>query len=590
MDIKILIVALVALLGFFAYKQCSGDDKPNYDKLVQQEQSERAATYKAAEDKKAKAKKKEALKAAMAARGERPAEKTVSFDTDEFKAIFTTRGGSLKSFTLKNPQYVEAPRDWKTGLRDTDADPVPVDLVTTNTTDYERFNPLQFEVYSGLDALIPEADFQIVEQTKQKVVFKYAQPGLPVVIYKKFEIAPEKYPFQVWLTVRVANVADKKVTFRAGISQHGYQHQTEAKGGMFSKQPNLLQGICRHGDDLFAHAWNEDELAGGLAGGFSGVGEISYVGVGTNYFLSAMIPDKETPTTCHVSAVVHQTSDDADSWGRIVSELRFAETELDPGESHVFKVKNYLGPKRYRQLQSVGHHLETAVDFGVLWPICQVLLSILFFFQGYVLNWGVAIILLTILVKVVLMPLTHKSFQSAEKMKALKPEVDKLNEQFKDDPQAKQRETMALYKRNKVNPLGGCLPSLLQMPIWFALFRTLRASPELYNAPFFGWIKDLSNPDPYFVTPLIMGVTMFLQQKMTPMTGDSQQAKMMLYFMPVMFTAMMLFLPSGLTLYILVNTVLSIVHQYFIHRRSGSGPERSNHRSAGQIRHRSKKG
>jgi YidC/Oxa1 family membrane protein insertase len=117
-----------------------------------------------------------------------------------------------------------------------------------------------------------------------------------------------------------------------------------------------------------------------------------------------------------------------------------------------------------------------------------------------------------------------------------------------------------------VNPLGGCLPTLLQMPIWIALFRTLRAAPELYRAPFFGWIQDLSNPDPYFITPVVMGALMFLQQRMTPMTGDSAQAKMMMYFMPIMFTAFMLFLPSGLTLYILVNTVLSITHQTIIHR------------------------
>jgi YidC/Oxa1 family membrane protein insertase len=199
-----------------------------------------------------------------------------------------------------------------------------------------------------------------------------------------------------------------------------------------------------------------------------------------------------------------------------------------------------------------------------------VLLGLLFAFQSVVVNWGVAIILLTLVVKIALMPLTHRSFKSAERMKALKPEIDKINEKYKDDAQAKQQATMALYKQNKVNPLGGCLPTLLQMPIWFALYRTLRMSPELYRAPFFGWISDLSSPDPYFVTPIVMGALMFLQQRFTPMTGDSAQAKMMMYIMPIMFTAMMLFLPSGLTLYILVNTVLSIVHQVYIHRRSGA--------------------
>ena len=331
-------------------------------------------------------------------------------------------------------------------------------------------------------------------------------------------------------------------------------------------------------------AWNDEDFRHP----YSGVGQVSFVGVQTNYFLSAMVPSGDTPASCHIAAVVHPMRDEADQWGRVEAELRFAETELEPGKSEIFKIKNYLGPKRYRQIQAVGHHLEESVDFGFFWPICQILLSILFFFQSFVVNWGVSIILLTVVVKVALMPLTHKSFQSAEKMKALKPEIDKINEKFKDDPQAKQRETMATYKQNKVNPLGGCIPSLLQMPIWIALFSTLRASPELYRAPFFGWIHDLSNPDPYFITPVLMGAMMFLQQRFTPMTGDSAQAKMMLYFMPIMFTAMMLFLPSGLTLYILVNTVLSIGHQMIIHRRSQSKAE-SQKEERGKERRRSKK-
>jgi YidC/Oxa1 family membrane protein insertase len=283
-----------------------------------------------------------------------------------------------------------------------------------------------------------------------------------------------------------------------------------------------------------------------------------------------MIPGDDTPSTCNFARNLDNPAlypnQDLQPWGHVSAELRFAEVELGPGESKIFKVKNYLGPKRYQVLQKVGNGLEKSVDFGIFWPICRVLLKLLFFFQSYVLNWGVAIILLTVVVKVVLMPLTHKSFQSQTKMKALKPEIDKLNEKFKDDPQAKQKATMELYKQHKINPLGGCLPMLLQMPIWFALFSTLRTSPELYRAPFFGWITDLSSPDPYFVTPVLMGAMMFLQNRFTPAMGDAMQAKMMMYFMPIMFTGMMLFLPSGLTLYILVNTVLSITQLYIQNR------------------------
>ncbi len=582
MDTKILVIAILGLVGFFVYQKCSEENVPNYDNIKQVEQEKKRQRFEEKEAIKASAEKEATQKKALEARGKRPDAQTAVFANDHFKAVFSTKGGTLTSLTLKDPQYQEAPRDWKTGLRDEESKKLaPVDLVTTNTKNYERFNPLRFEVYEGLDSLLPETDFVLEEKSADKVVFSYTQPDLPVKIVKKYELDKGGAPYQIWLTIQVSNISDKKVVFRGGVSQHGYQHQSEAAGGMFSKQPNLLQGICRHGDETFAVAWNDDDLAHP----FSSVDQIGFVGVETNYFLSAMIPAAGTPASCHVASVVYSGRSDKEKWGRIVSELRFAETSLDPGASEIFRVKNYLGPKRYRKLQTVGNHLETSVNFGWLWPICQFLLSLLFFFQSFVGNWGVAIILLTVVVKVTLMPLTHKSFQSAERMKALKPEIDKLNEQFKDDPQAKQRETMAMYKRNKVNPLGGCIPSLLQMPIWFALFRTLRASPELYRAPFFGWITDLSNPDPYFVTPVLMGVSMFLQQRFTPMTGDQAQAKMMLYFMPVMFTAMMLFLPSGLTLYIFVNTVLSIAHQLWIHKRSqhttdtrqGGGGRRGRH-------------
>ncbi len=566
MNSKVWIVILVVLVGFFIVQKCTEKKKPNYDQVMQEERAKNTAEYNKQQAAEAEKKRKEAQEAAKKAQSERKPDHRAVLETKDFRAEFSTRGGTLTSFTLKDPQYLEAPRNWTSGLRDEDAKVVPVDLVTTNTKNFEEYNPLRFEILSGLDTFIEYSDFDLVEKTDHALVYRYEQPDLPVVIFKKFEIDPDGAPFQLWLTVRVTNKSDAKVTYRAGISQHGYQHQHEAAGGMFSKQPNLLQGICKSADEKFAVAWNDSNLEHP----YSGVGEVSFAGVETNYFLSAMVPSKDVPVSCHVTAFVNRAANEEDNWGRIITELRFAETEIKPGASQIYRVKNYLGPKQYRLLQSMGYHLEESVDFGVLWPICQVLLSILFLFQSFVSNWGVAIILLTVLVKVVLMPLTHKSFQSAEKMKALKPEVDKINEKFKDDPAAKQKEIMAMYKQNKVNPLGGCIPSLLQMPIWFALYSTLRTSPELYRAPFFGWIHDLSNPDPYFVTPIIMGAFMFIQQKFTPMTGDSAQAKMMLYFMPIIFTAMMLFLPSGLTLYILVNTVLSIAHQMFIHYRSAA--------------------
>ncbi|MCP4599743.1 MAG: membrane protein insertase YidC [Proteobacteria bacterium] len=571
MDWKIIAITVAVLIVFFSVRKCSDNDEPNFDRIQAQKRATRKAESSQKKIKEHQQKTRKLLETAREARGKRPIPTIKTLETEDYKAVLTTRGAALKSFTLKNPQYLEAPRSWETGLRDEDTKKhAPVDLVSTNTENFELSSPLRFEIYQskGFDPLLPNADYEIVEATDSKVLFRYVQPNVPVIIHKKFEIDDEKHPFQIWLTIQVTNTGQSKVSFRAGVSQHGYQHTSEIGGSMFSKRPNLMQGICRYGDEVKAFPWNDEDLNQP----FSGIGDIGFVGVETNFFLSAMIPGDDTLASCFVAKVLDNKrlypTHDLQPWGHVKADIRFGEVELKAGESKIFKVKNYLGPKRYRLLQSIGHGLESSVDFGWFWPICKVLLSLLFAFQSVLINWGLSIILLTVLVKVVLMPLTHRSFKSADKMKALKPEVDKINEQYKDDAQAKQQAVMALYKQNKVNPLGGCVPTLLQMPIWIALYNTLRTSPELYHAPFFGWITDLSSPDPYFITPIVMGAMMFVQQKFAPMTGDSAQAKMMLYFMPIMFTAMMLFLPSGLTLYILVNTVLSIAHQVFIHRRS----------------------
>ncbi len=561
----VLSVSLIGLVAFFVFDKCNDDDKKSYDKVQAEERAKRDNEYSNKQANEYHTKKQKAQEAARVARGDDRKEALFHvLETDEFKAEFTTKGGALVSMAMKDPQYMEAPRDWNTGLRDEDAEVVPVDMVTTNAAEYESFSPLRFNIYEGkgLEALLPDADYEISDKSKSHVTFRYAQPDVPVVIYKKFEIVEKSGPYQLWLTIRVANTGDEKLAFRSSVSQRGYQHETEAEGGMFTKQPNLLKGICRYQKDTESIPWNDDDLEKP----FVGVGDVNFTGVHNNFFLSAMFPGDDTPSTCRISRTIdyHQ----AESYGVVTAELRFAETELKPGESKVFKVKNYLGPKRYQVLQRVGGGLEKSVDFGYLWFICQFLLMLLFFFQGYVVNWGVAIILLTVAVKMVLLPLTHKSYQSTNRMKALKPEIDKINEKFKDNPQEKQQATMALYKQHKINPLGGCLPMVLQMPIWFALYSTLRTTPELYRAPFFGWITDLSSSDPYFVTPILMGAAMFMQSWFQPPMGDPLQAKIMKYFMPLMMTGMMLFLPSGLTLYIFVNILLSILQQWFIQNRS----------------------
>jgi YidC/Oxa1 family membrane protein insertase len=196
------------------------------------------------------------------------------------------------------------------------------------------------------------------------------------------------------------------------------------------------------------------------------------------------------------------------------------------------------------------------------------MLWLLNWFEGVIGNWGVAILLLTLVVRSLLYPITKKSSDSMKAMAALKPEMDKLKEKFGGDKMRFNEELMKLYRANGVNPLSGCLPMVLQMPIWIALYRTIYSSVDLYQQPFIGgWIDDLSAKDPFYILPVALGGLMFAQQKLTPSTMDSAQAKMMLYFMPGFMTLIMLNLPSGLNLYIMASSLLSVLSQAYINRK-----------------------
>lgn len=243
------------------------------------------------------------------------------------------------------------------------------------------------------------------------------------------------------------------------------------------------------------------------------------------------------------------------------------------GNSITIPLKAYFGPKELEQLRAVDRRLDHTVDFGMFVVIAYPLLKLLKFFYAIFHNYGIAIILLTLLVKVLTYPLTYKSMKSMRKMAVLQPQIQKLRDKHKDDPQALNREMMTMMKSQGYNPLAGCLPILVQMPVFFALYRVLYSSIELYQAPFFLWITDLAAKDALYVTPLLLTVTMYFQQKLTPTTSmDPMQAKM-LQFMPVIFGVFMLTLPSGLTLYMLVNALASIVQQLILNKKLGPMPQ-----------------
>lgn len=301
-------------------------------------------------------------------------------------------------------------------------------------------------------------------------------------------------------------------------------------------------------------------------------GTIDWAGVTSRYFISCLLPEK--PVDARIKLVK--------SGSTVTTNYLQSMDRLDPGKQIKFSFHCYMGPKSLKVLSQYKNTLKQCINFGwfdILAKPCLIGMNLIY---EVIPNYGIAIILLTILIKIIFWPLGTKSYKSMNDMKRVQPLMTELRQKYKDDKQRMNQEVMALYKTYKVNPMSGCLPMIVQMPIFFALYRMLYQAIELRHAPFFGWITDLSAPDRLFhfaftipfvepptgipVLTIIMGATMFLQQKMSPTTGDPTQAKMMM-LMPLFMTVIFVNFPAGLVLYWLVNNVLSIGQQYYIQKK-----------------------
>ena len=278
-----------------------------------------------------------------------------------------------------------------------------------------------------------------------------------------------------------------------------------------------------------------------------------------HYFLSAWIPNSSEDFTYFAKKV---------SDGLFVFGYKSTYLPIQSKETVTLSSDLYIGPKKQQVLSDIAENLELTIDYGFLWWMALPLFWVLAWLNEFLNNWGLSIIVLTVLIKMAMYPLSAMSFKSMANMKKLMPKVKQLQEQHADDRQKLSTEMMNLYRKENVNPLGGCLPMLLQMPVFIALYWVLLESVELRQAPFLGWIHDLSVLDPYFILPILMGLTMFLQQQLNPQVLDPVQANVM-KFMPVMFTLLFLFFPAGLVLYWLVNNVLSILQQWWVNKRIG---------------------
>jgi YidC/Oxa1 family membrane protein insertase len=282
-----------------------------------------------------------------------------------------------------------------------------------------------------------------------------------------------------------------------------------------------------------------------------------WIGIIQHYFLSAWVPDQKTQNqlTTLVTGDNHHI-------------VRFTSPtqEIAPHNSGEFNAALYVGPKDQYALREISPGLELSVDYGWLWMLAQPIFWLLTKIHGFLGNWGWSIVIVTLIVKILFFGLNAKAYKSMANMRKVQPKLLEIRERFADDKQKQSQEMMNLYKTEKINPLGGCLPILVQMPVFLALYWVLQESVELRHTPWILWIKDLSAMDPYLILPLLMGVTMFIQQKLNPAPPDPMQAKVM-QWMPVMFTFFFLWFPAGLVLYWVVNNTLSIVQQYIITKR-----------------------
>lgn len=282
-------------------------------------------------------------------------------------------------------------------------------------------------------------------------------------------------------------------------------------------------------------------------------GNMKWIGAQSRYFLMAMIPQSGEPRALAQSTGERQ--------GKISLVYPINENKI------TIPLKVYFGPKEMDIMKTVEPALEPTIDFGMFTIFAYPILKFMKWLHEVFGNWGIAIILLTLVIKIITFPLTYKSMKSMKKMAVLQPQIKALQEKYKDDKQTLNQEMISFMRTQGYNPLSGCLPILIQMPVFFALYQVLYSSIELYQAPFYGWIHDLSVKDPFYITPVLLTGLMYLQQKLTPSTiTDPMQAKMM-QWMPVMFGLLMINLPAGLTIYMLVNAGASIVQQFWINKK-----------------------
>jgi YidC/Oxa1 family membrane protein insertase len=499
---------------------------------------------------------------------------TCRIDGTRFVAELSTQGGSLRSVRFTEEKY----RDYRNAKVIEKLPPgrgTAIDLVTTTR---EGRSPLRTNLrVPGLDKQqVPfdDLDWKLDAQDGKSCTFVYKDDKTELTKV----VAANERPFELDVTVTVTNKAAEALKHRLALEQTSWRTVKEMDSSLGMMSELITTAVAGVPGDHHIHdpgSFEPDDFSGEkfTAEKWLRDGPARYAGVSNAYFAQLAVPVDgpgkpfaETQIEEYWDAARFPDKKGDPQHGYVFrGRLAYPELELAPGASATYKAMAFTGPKERDVLAHAGaqdHGLSDVIDLGWFGVIGKVLVTYIYWLHRLVGSWGWAICLLTISVKFLLFPLSIAQIKSTAGMRRLKPEMDAINAKYKDDATQRGLATQELWRKNGVtNPFLGCIPVLLQMPVWFALYSALQTAVELYHTPFGPFIPDLSSPGKYFIIPIILGASSFLQQKIMPPQGDPAQQKMMLYMMPGIFTVMMLFLPAGLGVYMLTNTWLGILQQ-----------------------------
>jgi len=486
----------------------------------------------------------------------------VAVDTDLYRCVISARGGGIKELILKKYN------------KTTDPDSGPVMLVKGDLPDYMM--PLTAQIKLDNKLLGPNVgymaeksgiDISRQDAPEQAELTMWLETAGGLRVERKYSFRKNSYEIGLDISVRASESSGR------GAVAGGVPVETtlrwitavdpEQEGGRF--RPYGL--VAQAGQDYINESLKNIRKKAPFK-----YENVSWAGFSENYFLSILIP--ENPAGVSLESDIVET----DRLEVVKSELIFPGGKIEADAPYSIGLTVYSGPKDYERLSAKGKNIEASIGYGMLKFIIVPLMWVLKQCYRLVHNWGLAIILLTVLVKILFFPLTRKSYESMKAMQALQPRIKEIQQKYKDDKEKMNQEMMALYRTHKVNPLGGCLPMLLQLPVLYALYRALYVSIELRHASFIWWINDLSSPETLVtlpimggvslgVLPFLMGASMFVQQKMSTTTPGDQFQQKMFMAMPLVITVISFGFPTGLVLYWMISNLLTIIQQYVINRK-----------------------